>query len=138
MGLGLFSRLAYVFRRELYFIFPQPWADTSGCLKYIGNDLRKYCAVCRSLRVIMDQLGVTPAIRGSVLLESLNNDDPDEELTAALNRKPLLSVEVESSRTNNSHRRRISMVSRPLVAASSRCVTGATHVESSATALSNA
>ncbi|MCH7603470.1 MAG: phage major capsid protein, partial [Planctomycetes bacterium] len=84
MGMELFSRLAYVFRRELYFIFPHPWAETSGCLKYIGNDLRKYCAVCRSLRVIMDQLGVTPAIRGSVLLESLSNDDAEEELTAAM------------------------------------------------------
>lgn len=86
MGMELFARLAYVFRRELYFIFPQTWADTSGCTKYIGDDLRKYCAVCRSLRTILDQLGVTPAIRGSVLLESLSNDDAEEELTAALNR----------------------------------------------------
>lgn len=86
MGMELFARLAYVFRRELYFIFPQTWADTSGCTKYIGDDLRKYCAVCRSLRTILDQLGVTPAIRGSVLLEALSRDDADDELTSALNR----------------------------------------------------
>lgn len=84
MGLELFSRLAFAFRRDLYFILPSPWADTSGCLKFIGGDLRKYCALCRNLRTICDQVNITPAIRGNVLLDALNRERLDEDLANAL------------------------------------------------------
>jgi len=84
MGLELFSRLTFAFRRDHYFVLPSPWAERSGVIKYIGGDLRKYCAVCRSLRAVCDDVGITPAIRGSVLGEVLGRDTPDEALTRAL------------------------------------------------------
>lgn len=84
MGVELFSRLTFAFRRDLYFILPSPWADTSGCLKFIDGDLRKYCALCRNLRTICDQVNITPAIRGNVLLDALSRDRLDEDLAKAL------------------------------------------------------
>ncbi|MCZ6835453.1 MAG: HNH endonuclease signature motif containing protein [Planctomycetota bacterium] len=84
MGLELFSRLAFAFRRDLYFVLPSPWVEKSGLLKYIDNDLRKYCAVCRSLRGICDQVNITEAIRGSVLRELLSKPKIDEDLAKAL------------------------------------------------------
>jgi hypothetical protein len=56
-GLELFSRLSYLLRPDLYFLLPLPWADESGCLKHVGDDLRKYCALCRTLRDICDSVG---------------------------------------------------------------------------------
>lgn len=84
MGLELFSRLAYAFRNDLYFVLPAEWAERSGSLKYIGNDLRKYCALCRSLRQICDQIEITPSIRGSILRVALEKDPIDETLNTAL------------------------------------------------------
>jgi len=84
MGLELFSRLTFAFRRDHYFVLPSPWAEQSGVVKYIGGDLRKYCAVCRSLRAVCDEADITPAIRGSVLGEVLGRTPLDEALARAL------------------------------------------------------
>ncbi len=86
MGLELFSSLAFAFRRDLYFVLPKEWAERTGCLKYIGSDLRKYCALCRGLRSVCDGIEITPAIRGSVLRKALEQDPIDETLTQALHK----------------------------------------------------
>ncbi len=62
----LFSRLALAYRRDLFFVIPKPWGQRSGCLKFIDRDLRKYCALSRSLREVCDRLRIKPDIRGSV------------------------------------------------------------------------
>lgn len=86
LGLEIFSRLAYAFRRDMFFTLPQPWAEDSGCQKYINGDLRKYCALCRSLRVICDRVRMTASIRGSVFLTAMKQDEVDEQLMNVLNR----------------------------------------------------
>lgn len=82
----LFSRLAYAFRRDLYFVISSDWGERTGVLKYIDNDLRRYVAVCQRLRDVCDLVGLSADIRASVFLHLLEGDKPDPELTAALGR----------------------------------------------------
>jgi hypothetical protein len=84
MGLEVFSRLAYAYRRDLYFVLPKPWAETSGCLKYVGDDLRRYCGLCRNLRAVCDKLDVPADVRGSALQAMLLRKRPPAELLEAL------------------------------------------------------
>jgi hypothetical protein len=67
MGVELFSRLAFAMRMDLYFVLPKPWVETSGVLKYIGDDLRRYLGLCRNLRTVSDALGFPAEVRGGVL-----------------------------------------------------------------------
>jgi len=86
MGLEMFSRLAYAYRRDLYFLIPRDWGETSGCLKYLGNDLRKYCAMCRNLRDICDDLGVPQDVRGAVVDHLMTRPKPPPRLMEAMHR----------------------------------------------------
>ncbi|MHC4947445.1 MAG: HNH endonuclease signature motif containing protein [Planctomycetota bacterium] len=85
-GLGpeLFSRLAYAFRRDRFFHLPRPWAQSSGCTKYVGTDLRRYCELCRSLRPVCDELGIPEAVRGTVLRHALEAEEIDPALRSSL------------------------------------------------------
>ena len=85
MGLELFSRICFAYRRDQFFIIPSEWGETSGCLSYIGNDLRKYCAMCRSLRGVCDTLGIEPDIRGSILYRALIAPKINPDIEDALN-----------------------------------------------------
>lgn len=87
MGLELFSRLAFAFRRDLYFLLPKPWADVSGTVTYIGDDLRKYCVVCRSLRAVCDEMGIPEEYRASVFDKAMSQEPVHPGLLTALNRK---------------------------------------------------
>lgn len=84
MGLDLFSRIAYAFRPDLYFLLPRPWAEASGLTKMVGNDLRKYLATCRTLRQCCDDLGLPAEIRATVTAHLLALEEVPEELRAAL------------------------------------------------------
>ncbi len=84
VGVELFSRLAFAFRRDLYFVIPREWGESSGALKFIDRDLRRYCAMCRTIRSVCDQLGLNSEIRGSIFMELLDKDPPPQELQIAL------------------------------------------------------
>ena len=84
-GLDLFSKLAYLFRPDLYFLVPKRWGDESGCLKFINNDLRKYCAICRTLRTICDEVGFPDDIRGTVFNLAVEMDPVHPTLENAIN-----------------------------------------------------
>lgn len=84
VGLELFSRLAHAFRRDLYFVLPREWADSSGCTAFIDGDMRKYCALCRTLRTVCDRLQISAEIRGSVFDKLMNTDPINEKLHEAL------------------------------------------------------
>ncbi|MCH8822494.1 MAG: HNH endonuclease [Planctomycetes bacterium] len=86
IGLQLFSRMAYAFRRDLYFVIPHEWGTASGAFRFIGTDLRKYCALCRELRSVCDDLAITPRIRGSVFGYLMNQDTIHPDLLAELNK----------------------------------------------------
>jgi len=85
LGLQLFSRLAVAFRRDLYFLIPHEWGTASGALRFIGNDLRKYCAFCRALRSVCDDVGITPKIRGPIFDVLMRADPANPQLLEALN-----------------------------------------------------
>ena len=85
LGLQLFSRLAFAFRRDMYFMIPAEWGIASGALRYIGSDLRKYIAFCRDLRNICDDLDITVKTRGAIFDILMNQDPPNAELIEALN-----------------------------------------------------
>lgn len=84
-GLELFSRLAYLLRPDLFFLLPLPWADASGCLKYIGDDLRKYCAICRTLRTICDTVNFPQEVRASLFDRAVQMDPMHPTLETAIN-----------------------------------------------------
>lgn len=86
LGVEVFSRLAFAFRRDLYFAIPRAWGERSGCLEWIGGDLRKYCGLCRNLRGVCDELGLPEDIRGSVLQELLSQDLPPKTLAESLHK----------------------------------------------------
>ncbi len=83
-GVQMFSRLAFAFRRDLYFVINGTWGESSGVLKYINNDLRRYVAVCQRLREVCEGLRINADIAGSVFLHLMEQDKPDVELTRAL------------------------------------------------------
>lgn len=85
LGLQLFSRLAFAFRRDLYFVIPHEWGTASGALRFVGNDLRKYCAFCRSLRTVCDDVGITAEIRGAIFNVLMRTDPVNPQLLEALN-----------------------------------------------------
>ena len=85
LGLQLFSRLAFSFRRDLYFMIPTEWGTASGALRYIGSDLRKYIAFCRDLRDICDDLDITVRTRGAIFDILMNQNPPNAELIEATN-----------------------------------------------------
>lgn len=85
LGLQLFSRLASAFRRDLYFVIPHEWGTASGALRFVGNDLRKYCAFCRSLRTVCDDVGITAKIRGAIFDLLMREDPANPHLLEALN-----------------------------------------------------
>jgi hypothetical protein len=84
IGAEAFSRLAFAYRRDLFFVFPRPWGDTSGCLNYIGDDLRRYCGLCRNLRALCDELGLPADIRGSIIDYLLRQKKPPVALLETL------------------------------------------------------
>ena len=86
IGVEIFSRLAYAFRRDLYFAIPKEWGEASGCLDYIGGDLRKYCGLCRNLRGVCDELGFPKDVRASLLNEFLTQSVPPKRLSEALHK----------------------------------------------------
>ncbi len=85
LGLQLFSRLAFAFRRDLYFMIPAEWGTASGTLRYIGSDLRKYIAFCRDLRNICDDVHITVRTRGAIFDILMNQNPPNAELIEAMN-----------------------------------------------------
>ena len=85
-GLDLFSKLATLFRPDLYFPSPKRWGVESGCLKFIDNDLRKYCAVCRTLREICDEVGFPSDVRGPIFGRAVEMDPIHPTLESAINR----------------------------------------------------
>ncbi|MGI9013427.1 MAG: HNH endonuclease [Phycisphaerales bacterium] len=84
-GLELFTRLAYLFRPDLYFLIPNAWGEESGCTKFIGDDLRKYCALCRTLRTICDEVSFPAEIRGTLFNRAIEMDTVHPTLEAAIN-----------------------------------------------------
>ncbi|MCL4210129.1 MAG: hypothetical protein KJZ68_05660 [Phycisphaerales bacterium] len=84
-GLELFARLAYLFRPDLYFVLPRRWGEESGVYKFIDNDLRKYCAVCRTLRSICDEVGFPADIRATLFDRAVEMDPVHPTLEAAIN-----------------------------------------------------
>jgi hypothetical protein len=84
IGAEAFSRLAFAYRRDLFFVFPRPWGDTSGCLNYIGDDLRRYCGLCRNLRALCDELGLPADLRGSIIDYLLRQKKPPVALLETL------------------------------------------------------
>jgi hypothetical protein len=86
VGVELFSRVAFAIRRDLFFPIPRPWGETSGCLEFIGDDLRKYCGLCRNLRAVCDSLGIPADVRGSVFLHLLTQKKPPPVLLEALHK----------------------------------------------------
>ncbi len=86
VGLPLFSRLAFAFRRELYFIIPPEWGTASGALRFVGDDLRRYCALCRTLRAICDEVEIDAPIRGTVFHRAMQADQIYPPLLATLNK----------------------------------------------------
>lgn len=84
VGVEVFSRLAFAHRRDLYFTIPKAWGEASGCFKFVGDDLRRYCELCRNLRTVCDDLGFPAPVRGSVLHHLLSLPHPPAELLAAL------------------------------------------------------
>ncbi len=84
-GLELFTRLAYLFRPDMFFLLPVPWADASGCLKFIRDDLRKYCGLCRTLREICDTVGFPPEIRAMLFDRAVQMDPIHATLEGAIN-----------------------------------------------------
>jgi len=85
-GLELFTRLAYLFRPDLYFLIPKTWGEQSGCLKFINDDLRKYCAVCRTLRTICDEVGFPPDVRATLFDRAVQMDPMHPTLESAITR----------------------------------------------------
>ncbi|MEE8154808.1 MAG: HNH endonuclease signature motif containing protein [Phycisphaerales bacterium] len=85
LGLQLFSRLAVAFRRDLYFVIPHEWGTASGALRFVGNDLRKYCAFCRALRTVCDDVGITAKTRGPIFDLLMRADPANPRLLEALN-----------------------------------------------------
>ena len=85
LALQLFSRLAFAFRRDLYFMIPAEWGTASGALRYIGSDLRKYIAFCRDLRNICDDLDITVKTRGAIFNILMNQNPPNAVMIEAMN-----------------------------------------------------
>ncbi len=85
LGLQLFSRLAFAFRRDLYFVIPHEWGTASGALRFVRNDLRKYCAFCRALRTVCDDVAITAKIRGPIFDLLMRADPANPQLLEALN-----------------------------------------------------
>lgn len=85
-GVQLFSRLAYSFRRDVYFVITGEWGERSGALKYIDNDLRRYIAVCQRLRDACDNVDISSDIRGTVFLNVIDEPKPDPALLEAIGR----------------------------------------------------
>lgn len=85
-GLDLFSKMATLFRPDLYCVIPKRWGTESGCLKFIDDDLRKYCAVCRTLREICDEVAFPSDVRGVIFCRAVEMDPIHPTLEAALNR----------------------------------------------------
>lgn len=83
-GVQLFSRLAYAFRRDLYFVITGEWGERSGALKYIDSDLRRYIAVCQRLREACDRVDISEDIRGTVFLHVMEQPKPDAQLMEAM------------------------------------------------------
>ena len=86
MGLELFSRLAFAYRRDLYFVIPRAWGESSGCLKYVGDDFRKYAAMCRNLRAVCDDLGFPAGIRASLVKHSWSSRSRRRPCSEALHK----------------------------------------------------
>ncbi len=86
VGVELFSRLAFAHRRDLYFTIPRAWGEASGCLRFIGEDLRQYCELCRNLREVCDELDLPRGVRGSVLHDLLSRAHPPADLLEVLHR----------------------------------------------------
>ena len=86
IGVELLSRIAYALRPDLYFLLPKAWGESSGCLRFIGADMRRYCAVARKLREICNSFEVEAAIRGGVLHAVMDRLPIPGDLDAALNR----------------------------------------------------
>jgi hypothetical protein len=86
LGVEVFSRLAFAYRRDLYFVIPRAWGETSGCLQYVDNDLRRYCALCRNLRSVCDELGLPGDIRGSLFDHLLQQQRPPRAMLEALHK----------------------------------------------------
>jgi hypothetical protein len=87
-GLGVegFSRLAFALRPDEYFVFPRPWGESTGCLDYIDGDLRRYCALCRNLRTICDDIGFPGDVRGSMVEHLLKQPKAPTGLLKSLHR----------------------------------------------------
>lgn len=86
VGVELLSRIAHAYRRDMYFVIQKSWGEASGILRFIDGDLRKYCALCRTLRSVCDQVGISPELRGSVFDRLMEKDPPPDELRAVLHR----------------------------------------------------
>jgi hypothetical protein len=84
MGLEVFARIAHAYRRDLYFVITKPWSESSGFVAAVGDDLRKYCALCRNVREACDRLGYPAAVRGSLVEHLLRQPKPPHDLLAAL------------------------------------------------------
>jgi len=85
-GLELFTRLAFLFRPDLYFLIPRAWGEESGCLSFIGEDLRKYGAVCRALRSICDEVNFPAEVRGLLFDRAARMQPMHLTLLEAINR----------------------------------------------------
>jgi hypothetical protein len=85
-GLELFSRIAFAFRRDLFFVVPKPWGESSGVLRYVGDDLRRYCNLCRNLRAVCDNLGFPADIRASLFDRLLHDAKPPAALLEAVHK----------------------------------------------------
>lgn len=84
-GLECFTRLTYLFRPDLYFVIPRSWGEQSGCLKFIGHDMRKYCALCRTLRNICDDVGFPSEVRATLFDQAVRMTPMHPKLEAAVN-----------------------------------------------------
>jgi hypothetical protein len=85
-GLELFTRLAFLFRPDLYFLIPRKWGEESGCLSFIGDDLRKYGAVCRALRQICDEVNFPAEVRAALFDRAARMEPMHPTLLEAINR----------------------------------------------------
>jgi len=84
LGVEVFSWLCHLYRRDLYFVVPRAFGESSGLIQYVGADLRRYCALCRDLRGVCDELGFPGDIRGAALLYLLDQPVPPLRVQRAL------------------------------------------------------